>query len=265
MPPTPPSVMSSAGPDFPTLGALAQPSYVPLDLAAVAQAAQAETGVRQAGAQQLAAAALASRLAQQNAGIAADREAQTRQYSFADEQRRLDEAVQRSLLQARMQSAADEDRNIAEQRAYEQSVRDSENREWYSRQRFMAGLEARREASRRRQAQEDHEAALEAELEASFPRLSDFGNSTTNPFRGQALIREGQRRPSVQRMRGFRDWEDIEEILEDHDETERHAAMDEVRRYFRERGNGRRSDEMASIALWELVGPDWAPPVAGQP
>jgi hypothetical protein len=226
---------------------------MPLDLNAVGQAAMQETDHRLDNQRHLATAAIAQQLAQQQGALAASRQAADRQFTFADQQRQLNEAAARASLAAR-QAAESSESDAARQQEIED--REAENREWYRRQRFMAGMDATGRHRDRRWAREDQADALALEEELSLPRIADFGNSQVMGSRGQALLREGGRRPSVRMMRSDRgrDWtERVRNEIRPHVQSgDSDAALQAALEFFRGLGHNRRADEMASIALYDL-------------
>lgn len=234
-----------------------------IDLRALAEAGRRETGTRVAGQTEAVWAALAAAAEEERARGAAGLEAQGRDLShrgaLADRERssRFEQA-QRSINQdrtaarARLEEAA---RDRAHALRMHELRRESEvpYAERLDMETSQAIRLAQAEAGIRAQMAGQEEAAMQ-------PRLSDFGQSVVNPFRGQALLGdENQRATQLWNERtGNREavLEEIRGILAGAEDP--NQAMAEVGNFFREgsgplqRGYGLDSDELASLALWEL-------------
>jgi len=232
-----------------------------MDLASLAAAGQAETGTRQAGAQQLQSAAHAQALDQQLGQLAAESEAARRNYSFQGEQQRLDHQLQLGLAQAqaaRARSGGGGGSNRTAELQFQMMMQQMENEEWYKRQQFLA--------------------ALEGKGQGNSPR--NFGSGSTSGGRGQALVdltdRYGRKEISAQdyvreggggsgaavnQLRGARGEQYLAPIRQIRDAYSQDPAkvVSQTEAYFRNLAKQKGSivtpstvDEWASVALWNI-------------
>lgn len=127
---------------------------------------------------------------------------------------------------------------------------------WFDQQKFETDENIRQAAAI---------AAIQAQYEqggaqGQQPHLSDFGESQVDPYRGRALLAEGQRRPSVQYAQSPQFTRDIEAVRNLLYQNSAYAdpalAQQAALGYFANGGAGRkwggRSDELASIALAQM-------------
>lgn len=215
-----------------------------LNLAALASSAQAETGQRIAGQQDMLAATLQSMLQEQGGMHAGQQAQQGREQSFERAQAMLGEAL--ALREQKMREAEQAAR-INFEASQGQLDRDFEMQQsagqpdWYAQQRFQTDENIRQAKAL---------AALQSQAEEAqaAPRLSDFGNSTINPYRGQALM--GSKWGKKNRVKvGQKTREAAQDAIGNYGDDPA-ALMSELRKAYKDHGN--RADEIASIALWQL-------------
>lgn len=229
-----------------------------LNLANVASGAGAETRTRVNAGQGMLAAALASMLQEQQGALAARQEGQGREHLFARAQQALDIA-----LQQRGQNMQDA-QSLARQRAEEQQAEirrsylthqaklDREaglgpggEPDWFTQQRFQTDENIR-------QAMALQALQQEAEIGATSPRLSDFGASAINPYRGQALEDLMSSKPT-----GSAAWRNPltpDELKKTREAVKKYGsdpwALDaELRKVFKTQAG---SSGRASLALWQI-------------
>lgn len=217
-----------------------------LDLSALAAQAGAETQTRVNGGQSALAGFLASMLQEQQGLIQSSGEQQIREQNFARAQAILDDAMARRQAASSGSGSSGDGRDPALDMKMALLKMQYETDENIRQAATLGALD-------RRYAKQDAQAQAAAEVAAGRPRLSEFGRSEVNPYRGQAIqdrIREAPkggaawRKPITPAER-----QALSKVVDTYGLDDPVAVYKKAREIF---GSKAGSAGRASLALWQL-------------